>query len=471
MDLERGDSDLVSDLNRTTERFQTRFIQVTTASMGLIAMIVGPLALLSDSPNPTATTSAIAVGLMGCSYYMAHSGRTKVAARLCLYGMLAALSAATLAKVGVQSPFAITAMGTVLMFIASFILGGREAAIIGGATATVSLTASTIAMFNLEQTVAQALVAAVLPVMVVGLATTTAILFVNQAIENENALQARLHDVDGVVRSAKLIAAGDLTVQIDGDSDVSDVLRLMLTSLRKIVGQIRQTASTVSSSSTEIAAMARQQERGATEQAGAVIEVRRSMESLLVSSGEIADSANEVLTAVDTSKQANDMIAERLGELTAQTQRISEVLAVIKDIANKSDLLALNASLEGTRAGEAGQGFSLVANRMQRLAEDVATSVRDIKKLNEDIRESTSATVASAQAGIEIAASLSQATGEISMITRQQRGNAEKVAGAINEIADASQQILASNTQTLQATESLADLSKTLDEAVEGFRS
>ena len=117
------------------------------------------------------------------------------------------------------------------------------------------------------------------------------------------------------------------------------------------------------------------------------------MDSLLNSAHQIASVSGTVLTNAEHTHSNSQLIAERITELAGHTQRISVFLDVIRDIANKTDLLALNAALEGTRAGEAGRGFSLVASQMQRLTVSVMDSVEDIKGLTADIREATSSSV------------------------------------------------------------------------------
>ena len=85
--------------------------------------------------------------------------------------------------------------------------------------------------------------------------------------------------------------------------------------------------------------------------------------------------------------------------LNKRVQQIGKVVEFINEIADKSDLLALNAELEGTKAGEVGRGFSLVAAEMRRLAENVITSTRAIEQLIEEIRDATNAAVMATEAG------------------------------------------------------------------------
>ena len=88
-------------------------------------------------------------------------------------------------------------------------------------------------------------------------------------------------------------------------------------------------------------------------------------------------------------RQDNQAIAEAVDRLNKRVQQIGKIVEFINGVADKSDLLALNAELEGTKAGEVGRGFSLVAAEMRRLAENVLESTKEIEGLIEEIREAT----------------------------------------------------------------------------------
>src|SRR5690606_24265254 len=104
-----------------------------------------------------------------------------------------------------------------------------------------------------------------------------------------------------------------------------------------------------------------------------------TMHSLAQSSGHVAESVGGVLKDAERARENSDLTAERIAELNGHSLRISELLDVIREVAERTDLLALNGSLEATRAGEAGRGFSLVAGEMRRLAERVKSTVDDLR--------------------------------------------------------------------------------------------
>jgi methyl-accepting chemotaxis protein len=269
---------------------------------------------------------------------------------------------------------------------------------------------------------------------------------------------------------ATQIAGGDLSVEIDGGSSLGSGFKQMLDNLRALVREISSSVVQLNSASEQILATTKRQEEGAMAQSSAVEETRRTLESLLSSGKRIGEASESVLHAAERAHQNNQLIGKRIGQLTARTEAIGEVLETIKTIASKSDLLALNAALEGTKAGEAGRGFSLVANQMQRLTENVVDAVKDIKGLTQHIQEATNATVLATEEGIKQASEVTQAARQISLIIRQQQSGIEQTTQSVNDISDVAQNAAAGSSQTTAAIADLVELSRKLQRQVETFR-
>jgi methyl-accepting chemotaxis protein len=148
---------------------------------------------------------------------------------------------------------------------------------------------------------------------------------------------------------------------------------------------------------------------------------------------------------------------------------MTEALQGISEIARKSELLALNASLEGTRAGEAGRGFSLVASEMQRLAERVVTSVREIKTLTADVRGATASTVSSVSEAVEIARATADAARHIRAISQLQQDATDQIAQAMSDIDEVTSHVADGSEQTWVASEELGHVAYRLHLLVEGL--
>lgn len=245
----------------------------------------------------------------------------------------------------------------------------------------------------------------------------------------------------GLAAATEAMAAGDLSRHDLADKGEDEVGRLakslegLVGTQRGLVSQITETAVQLNSAAGEFMATAQQQDRGATEQASAVEETRRTLDALIHSGHTIADSAQDVLQNAERTQQNSVVMAQHISTLSEQVQRITEILEVIKAIANKSELLALNAALEGTKAGEAGRGFSLVAGEMQRLAENVMEAVRDIRELTGQIRESTQASVLATEESTKLSGGTTRSSRQIAMIIQQQQSGTEQVAAAMDDVS------------------------------------
>ncbi len=266
------------------------------------------------------------------------------------------------------------------------------------------------------------------------------------------------------------IASGDLTGTVNFKGDLAGSVDLMLISQRELVGQIAATATQLNASAAEFLANARQQERGAADQSTAIEEIRRTLATLLQSAREVGGAAGDVLQNAERAQNNSQVVSDRIASLTAQSQRITEILEVIKDIATKSDLLALNAALEGTKAGAAGRGFSLVATQMQRLAENVMGSVRDIKELTVAITEATQASVLATEESTKLAEDTTRSARQISLIIQQQQSGTEQATSAMDDVSLVAGQTAAGGKEIVNSATDLADLSERLQVLVGRFQ-
>ena len=237
-----------------------------------------------------------------------------------------------------------------------------------------------------------------------------------------------------------------------------------------LVTQIAEAASAIEITSGHILTSASQQQFGATEQSTSVEETRRTMETLLSSGRTITMAAHDVLRNAEMTQQHNHAVAQRIGESSNHSRRISEILDIIRDIANKTELLALNAALEGSRAGEAGRGFALVATQMQRLAENVMSAVADIKDLTADIRKVSGATQATTLQAAQLASETTESAHKIGLIIQEQQVGTEQVTRAMDDVAKIATQTAQSGQTTLERTQTLIEKARSLRALVEQYR-
>ncbi len=282
----------------------------------------------------------------------------------------------------------------------------------------------------------------------------------NRMNENLTALADRVGEV----------AAGDLSNVASVEGELAEAFNRMVVNQRELVKQISSTATMLSAAAGEFFANAKQQARGATNQSTAVEEVRRTLDTLLHSAREIGATAENVLTSAERSQENSQNVTEKIAALSNQTRSIAEILEVIKDIANKSDLLALNAGLEGTKAGEAGKGFSLVASQMQRLAENVMGAVRNIKELTTTITESTQATVLATEESTKLASDTTFSARQIGLTIRQQQSGTEQAVKAMVDVGEVAAQTASGSRDIVASATDLMKLSEQLQTLVGRFR-
>jgi methyl-accepting chemotaxis protein len=162
----------------------------------------------------------------------------------------------------------------------------------------------------------------------------------------------------------------------------------------------------------------------------------------------------------------NRDVAQRIKELNNHAERVAEILAVITQVADRTDLLALNAELEGTKAGEAGRGFTLVAAEMRRLAESVMESVAGIRRLMADMRSASHLAVQAGQEGMALSEETSRSARDIALVTQQQRRATEQVGRSMDDMATTVSEAMASTRQTASTAEDFVKAALRLDRFV-----
>ncbi len=208
----------------------------------------------------------------------------------------------------------------------------------------------------------------------------------------------------------------------------------------------------------EVLSAAREQEASMAQGAAAVQETRQTMEMLVNSAQQIADSCSAVLSNAESTQTGTRHITDCINELNAHAERVAEHLATIMQVADRTDLLALNAALEGTKAGEAGKGFTLVAAEMRRLAENVMESVSGIRQLMKDVRSASQKAVRASHDGTQLSEQTTRSAREIALVTQDQRRATEQVRTSMDEMTALLNHTLQSIKQTTREASALAGL-------------
>ncbi len=328
-------------------------------------------------------------------------------------------------------------------------------------------------------------------------------------------IAAPLKAISGV---AERVAAGDLTVTVPSQDHTDEVGILtrafgaMIEGLRRTTRELHEGVGVLSSSSAEILATTTQVAAGATETATAVSqttatveEVKQTAQLASQKAKYVSDSAQkaaqvsqggrksveEAIQGMHRIQEQMESIAESIVRLSEQSQAIGEIIASVNDLAEQSNLLAVNAAIEATKAGEQGKGFAVVAQEVRSLAEQSKQATAQVRTILSDIQKATSAAVLateqgtkaveagvkqSAEAGESIRlltdsiTEAAQAATQIAASSQQQMVGMDQVALAMENIKQASVQNVAGTKQAEAAAQNLHELGEKLRQLVAQYK-
>jgi twitching motility protein PilJ len=312
------------------------------------------------------------------------------------------------------------------------------------------------------------------------------------------------------------LADGDLTASATVTEDftgaIADAINFAIDQMRVLVSSINDTAVQVSSAAQETQAtamhLAEASEHQAQEIAGAsaaINEMAVSIDQVSANASEssavaersvaIANKGSEVvqstISGMDNIREQIQETSKRIKRLGESSQEIGDIISLITDIADQTNILSLNAAIQASMAGDAGRGFAVVADEVQRLAERSAAATKQIEALVKTIQNDTNEAVISMEqtttevvrgarlaqdAGValeeieSVSNNLAELIQNISNAARQQASSAGHISNTMNVIQEITSQTSAGTTATAKSIGNLAEMANMLRESVAGFK-
>ena len=296
------------------------------------------------------------------------------------------------------------------------------------------------------------------------------------------------------VKLAETMAKGDLTtkLEIDQKDEIGNMAKSMngtLGQLRSMIGEIITGINTLSTSSTDLAAVSRQLSSSAHETAqksGTVATAAEEMssnihsvsaameqsssnvglvatatEEMTATVNEISHSAEKAREVSEKAVKQSQATSEKITALGESARKVGKVTETITEISEQTNLLALNATIEAARAGEAGKGFAVVANEIKELARQTAAATVDIKRQISDMQTTTSSTIGDIENITAVISEINNVINGIATAVVEQSAATNEIAGNISQAA---QGIVEVNENVAQSTVVIAEITKNIAE-------
>lgn len=290
------------------------------------------------------------------------------------------------------------------------------------------------------------------------------------------------------VEVLKALAEGNLRKTMNGNyqgafDEIKQALNGTISQLKSTVGTIKESASSVNSASGEISAGSKDLSERTEQQASTLEETAASMEEItgaVRQNTENSNNANDLANkAKEVATEGGSMVEQAvvaMGRITESSQKISDIIGVIDDIAFQTNLLALNAAVEAARAGDAGKGFAVVASEVRSLAGRSAAASKDIKALitesSEQVKTGSELVNKSGDTLKNIVASITEVASiisEIASASSQQATGIEEINSAVAQMDEMTQQNAALVEENTAAAQSLVDQAYELEEMMKFF--